>query len=232
MSAPWPIHTLVFDLDDTLYAERCFALSGFRAAGRWLEIEKGIPGLAAVAVRFFEQGLRRNIFDQALEAMSVPVDEALVTNLVGVFREHTPEISLLPDALDCLEWGALRYRMALVTDGYHRVQQRKVQALSLGKIIPVCIFTDAFGREHWKPSPKGFREVMHTFSGQASGFVYIADNPRKDFIAPRALGWRSIRVRRPGAEHFSYEPTPAEAADVEVGSLSEVLGLLSSVNPG
>ena len=26
---------LVFDLDDTLYPERQFALSGFQAAGRW-----------------------------------------------------------------------------------------------------------------------------------------------------------------------------------------------------
>ena len=232
MSEPWPIHTLVFDLDDTLYAERCFALSGFRAAGTWLEIEKGIPGLAAVASRFFEQGLRGNIFDRALDAMSVPADEALVTSLVGVFREHKPEISLLPDAVECLEWGAVRYRMALVTDGYHMVQKRKVQALSLGQLIPICIFTDAFGREHWKPSPKGFCEVMHKFPGPVSGFVYIADNPRKDFIAPRALGWRSIRVRRPGAEHFSYEPTPDEAADVEVGCLTEVLGLLGSVKLG
>ena len=35
---------LVFDLDDTLYPERQFALSGFTAAGRWAEAELGDRG--------------------------------------------------------------------------------------------------------------------------------------------------------------------------------------------
>ena len=35
---------LVFDLDDTLYPEREFALSGFRAAGRWAAAELGVEG--------------------------------------------------------------------------------------------------------------------------------------------------------------------------------------------
>jgi len=40
---------LVFDLDDTLYPERQFALSGFTAAGRWAEAELGI-GVSIVAM--------------------------------------------------------------------------------------------------------------------------------------------------------------------------------------
>jgi len=28
-------------------------------------------------------------------------------------------------------------------------------------------------------------------------FLYISDNPKKDFIAPAKLGWKSIRYKNP-----------------------------------
>jgi putative hydrolase of the HAD superfamily len=43
MAEPVPIHTLVFDLDDTLYPEKDFVLSGFDAVDRWLK-ERRVPG--------------------------------------------------------------------------------------------------------------------------------------------------------------------------------------------
>jgi putative hydrolase of the HAD superfamily len=45
---------LVFDLDDTLYPERQFALSGFAAAGRWAEAELGLGGLAEDMARLLD----------------------------------------------------------------------------------------------------------------------------------------------------------------------------------
>ena len=46
---------LVFDLDDTLYPERDFALSGFKAAERWASAELGLaPGLAREMTRLLD----------------------------------------------------------------------------------------------------------------------------------------------------------------------------------
>ncbi len=53
---------LVFDLDDTLYPEREFALSGFRAAGRWAAAELGIDGLAAEMTRLLDDGHLGKLF--------------------------------------------------------------------------------------------------------------------------------------------------------------------------
>ena len=59
---------LVFDLDDTLYPERQFALSGFDAAERWAAAELGISGLAAHMTALLDGGHLGELFRIALAA--------------------------------------------------------------------------------------------------------------------------------------------------------------------
>ena len=113
-----------------------------------------------------------------------------------------------------------------MTDGYADVQERKIEALGLAQRIGCRILTDVLGRSFWKPSAEGFHRVMAVLPGSAEGFVYVADNPRKDFIAPRALGWRTARIRRAGGEHERYVASAAESADCELGFLTELRNFL------
>ena len=63
MAEPAPVHTLVFDLDDTLYAERDFVISGFHAVDLWLRERRGVKGFAEAAGKIFAAGRRCRIFD-------------------------------------------------------------------------------------------------------------------------------------------------------------------------
>lgn len=225
MDSPWPIHTLVFDLDDTLFAESEFVRSGFRAAGAWLWQNKRRAGFADEAERLFAAGHRGRIFDEALARLGEPANLPLVQQLVEVYREHAPKLTLLPDAREVLGWAGSRFRLALISDGFLGVQERKLAALGIEGCFALAILTDGIGREFWKPSPEAFRRVALQLPGPAEGFVYIADNPRKDFIAPRALGWKTVRIRRQNGEHESYEPTASEAAHAEIKDLREIVAL-------
>lgn len=228
MTKPWIIHTIVLDLDDTLYAEREFVLSGFKAASRWLEVARGIEGLGATATELFESGVRGKIFDDALRRLGFEPSEELVSELVKAYRSHAPRLTLLPDANDGLKWMKPRFRLGLLTDGYHEVQQKKIDGLGIEALFDVCILTDRLGRHCWKPSTAGFLRIMQARTEPAHGYVYIADNPRKDFIGPKALGWRTIRIRRAGGEHSKYEPSLQEAAELEISSLFELPTCLTS----
>ena len=220
---------MVFDLDDTLFAERDFVRGGFEAAGRWLEAERGVRGFAAEAMTLLDQGVRGTIFDRVLAGFGLAPDAAIIAGLLQAYRAHRPVLTLCPDAADCLTWAFGRFRLALVTDGYRDVQARKIAALGLEERIGCRILTDALGREFWKPSPAGFKCVMEAFPGRSDGFIYVADNPRKDFIAPRALGWRTVRIRRAGGEHAAYCAATAEAAEGEVELLTELCAYLEAV---
>ena len=229
MTEPWPIHTIVFDLDDTLYPESDFVHSGFVAADAWLRREQGIEGFLERALRLFAAGQRGTIFNQALAELGAPEADALVRRLVAVYREHEPALTLEPAAEAVLAWAESRFELALITDGFAAVQARKIRALDLERRIACRIITDELGREFWKPHPAAFRKVMEVLPGPADGYVYVADNPRKDFVAPRRLGWRTLRLRRPGGEHAAYVAGEQEAAEREVASLAELPSCFRSI---
>lgn len=231
MSDPWRVHTVVFDLDDTLYPEREFVLSGFRAVDRWLREHHGVEGFDARAGALFTAGRRGKIFDEALALLPLQAPADLVPTLVEVYRAHRPELRLFPDADEMLSRVAeTPLHSALITDGYSAVQRGKIEALGLSARIGYCLVTDDLGgRQFWKPHQEAFRRVMATYPGPATGYLYVADNPRKDFIAPRQLGWKTLRIRRPGGEHADYEGNAEENAEREASTLGGLAELLRIV---
>jgi putative hydrolase of the HAD superfamily len=214
---------VTFDLDDTLYLERDFVRSGFAAVGAWLATERGVRGFEACAWRLFEAGRRGDIFDRALPRLGVAPDGALIRRLVRVYREHLPAIALEPAAADLLARLSGRCRLAVLTDGYHDTQRRKIAALALDTRCRPIVCTDQWGREHWKPDPRGFLHIQQALEAPPERCIYIGDNPAKDFRAPKALGWRTLRLRHPQGEHARAAPaSPLDDADVTVTSLAEV----------
>jgi putative hydrolase of the HAD superfamily len=214
---------LVFDLDDTLYLERDFVRSGFRAVDRWLASRDMVEGFFEVAWQLFEAGRRGDVFDCTLERLGMSLEAELIRRLVDVYRSHAPAIALDPEAAGLLARLHARGPLALLTDGYRATQERKVAALGLERYCSPIVYTDALGREHWKPSPRGFLSIQQRFGGQANRFVYIGDNPAKDFRAPNALGWLTIRLRHPRGEHARAEAQGAlDAAAHTITHLAEI----------
>lgn len=196
---------LVFDLDDTLYLEADFARSGFQAVSAWALAELGIAGFFDKAWALFEKAPRGDLFDETLRQLGVEVDPVVVQEMVAVYRSHAPEIQLLPDARRFLARRSDYAGFAIVSDGYHDTQQRKIEALGIASICDPIIKTDKWGREFWKPHARSFLTVQEHFQLSGAAFTYIGDNPEKDFIAPKTLGWHTVRIRREGGLHARKE---------------------------
>src|SRR5687767_11790302 len=114
---------VVFDIDDTLYLEREYVRSGFRAVGNWARARLGIPDFAERSWRLFELGVRGSIFDDVLTESGVKPEPSLVRVLVGVYRGHEPSIAMLPDAADTVSRLRGRVILATLTDGPLESQQ-------------------------------------------------------------------------------------------------------------
>jgi putative hydrolase of the HAD superfamily len=210
----------LFDLDDTLYPEREFVLSGYRAVGDYTIVRYGLD-IAPMLAERFEQGERGDLFTPVLHAAGMAVGEAQVQELVAVYRSHTPILQPFPDVRPFLhQLRAAGLRIGLVSDGWHAVQRRKWEALRLDAWFDAVIFTDSLaGRASWKPSPEGFRRCLTDLGVEPCDAVYVGDNPAKDFLAPRLLGMGTIRLCRPSTEHAAV-PALSVAHEAETSCVS------------
>lgn len=207
---------LVLDLDDTLFLERDYVRSGFAAAGAWVQARLGIPGFGERAWAAFEAGARRTVFDAVLQACGVRADAALVRQLVEVYRTHRPVLTLLPDARALLQEARARgLWLAGVTDGPAECQRAKAQALGLLDWLEPLLFTADWGAGYGKPHPRAFTTVQQGRGVRGRRCAYVADNPLKDFQAPHALGWHTVRVRREGGLHARLPSGPEVHHEVQ-----------------
>ena len=220
---------IVFDLDDTLYAERDYVFSGFRAVAVWGERCLGFPSdqIYAELVERFEHGSRRNTFDDWLASRGLPPDE-YVDKMVQVYRRHEPVLPPFPGVTGLLDRLVGRCRLGLVSDGWLAVQRRKLTALGLERYFGAVVFSDEWGRAAWKPSPRPFEIAMERLAARPAQSVYVADNPQKDFLGARRAGMFAIRLRRPEGLYRDYEPVSADhAPHYETGDLVELEHVLS-----
>jgi len=222
---------LVFDLDDTLYKESEFFKSGIKAVARYLRDQCDLIEERSfnLMLKQLEAG-RNKIFDRALDEYGI-YSKTLVRKCLAVYRAHQPTIKLHRVAIDCLERFA-RYPKYIVTDGNKFVQKNKISVLGLKTKVKRVFMTHCFGVKNAKPSPYCFNLICAAERVPPNEVVYVGDNPAKDFVGIKPLGFRTIRILQ--GNHRDIKLAPAYEADYTIGSLDEmteemIVGVLRNV---
>ena len=224
------IQAVIFDLDDTLYDEIEYCRSGFAAAARFLADLPGTPSARRIFEAFWAQfgkGNRTRTFNAALEEISLASDPGLVRKLIEVYRNHPPHITLPADSRRVLRTLGAKYILGLLSDGFLPAQQLKVRALRIEEYFKYILYTERLGREFWKPSPVGFEKLIAAFKTKPCNMAYVADNEKKDFIAPNRLGIATVRIIRPARIHKELADEPAARARYRIRRISRLPGLLA-----
>ena len=168
----------VFDLDDTLYSERDFEKSGIEFVYHNLNIKH-------ISLEKILNN-RNNWIEQMNNGSNNQITLQIVLDM---YRNHLPTIQLYSDAKVFLEkLFSQGIEMSLITDGRSITQRNKLRALGIDSFFKNIVISEEVNSE--KPSEYNFRMVMH--NKIAENYIYIADNPKKDFITPNKLGWTSI----------------------------------------
>ena len=226
------IRGVVFDLDDTLYLERDYVRSGFSFIAELLTKDASISKEEVFGCLwgFFLQGEKGNIFDQCLERYPILREQFTIDELVTSYRGHRPLINLFPEIKDWLGQNQGRFYLGIISDGPLESQQAKVDSLGVKEIIPRIILTDTWGKEFWKPNPRSFQLLSDQWGLKGDELLYIGDNPAKDFIAPKKMGWKTIRLSMAGQLHYGRKPlTAAAAPEQEINSLEALIENLNGI---
>lgn len=230
------IRAIVFDLDDTLFPEREYAWSGFRAvAGAFANDLGDVSETVADLQRLFDSEKRPRVFDALLTERFGEVDQNLLLKMIDIYRRHPPVITPYPDVEAALTRLGGRFKLGLITDGRSYTQWAKIDALRLRPRFDHIIVTSdlrparAEGEKvsaEWdmfaKPNPRAFHVMTSALNVGHTACMYVADNPGKDFVAPNALGWLTVRVERPGGVYFDKSSADGGQPMHTIKSLDEL----------
>ena len=223
---------LVLDLDDTLYPERRFALSGYAAVARWLHATQGTPADTVFAglVRALRTGRRATAFQDVCR--SVQLDGALLPEMLRVYRHHEPRLRLSDSTLQMLVQARRSWRVGLLTNGLPGIQARKIAALRLESLIDVIVLAEEHGTGVGKPDPAAFEVVLERLGVEPGAAVFAGDDPVRDVAGARNVGMKTIRVRRVGVRVGTAVPEGEAEADAVVTAAREIPAAAESLLSG
>ena len=185
------LKAVVFDLDDTLYGEKEYIRSGYRAVAKVIpQVENAERKLW----RFFLE--KKPAIDEVLSMEGIYTEEIRQRCLVA-YRLHEPDIHLYDGVMEILiKLRSNGYKLGIITDGRSEGQRAKIQVLGLGKYMDHIIVTDELGGvKYRKPNEAAFIQMADKLNVAFTQMCYIGDNINKDFIAPLKLGMRAVWFR-------------------------------------
>lgn len=181
------IKGVIFDLDDTLYSEKEYVRSGYKAVSDYLG-----GGYEDRLWSFFEAG--KPAIDELLRETGREDEK---TEVLKVYRSHKPSIHPYPGVVEMVEvLKAKGIKAGIITDGRPEGQRNKLEALGLD-VDDVIITDELGGTQFRKPCDIAFRIMATRWRLNPADVVYVGDNPAKDFQAPQQLGMRSVYFNNP-----------------------------------
>jgi carbamoyl-phosphate synthase large subunit len=225
------LQAILFDLDNTLYPEEEFVISGFQAVANCLAARQNLDAqtLLKRMLHILHMQGREGVFNTLLTELNLDSNTWLRTLLL-VYRSHQPAINLFPGVADAL--GTLKnrgVRLGLITDGTASVQRRKIASLDLERHMDVIVCTDELGAGCAKPSTVPFEVALNLLGVAPNRAAYIADDIEKDFAGPNRLRIKSVQVRSAGLVGVPRKQAPDDPEflpQIPARSLSEALKIL------
>lgn len=176
---------LVLDLDDTLYLEKDYFLSGVDSVSKEIKklYKKNIKRILLAAKKN-----NKDIWREACISLDLPI--SCKESFIWMYRLHEPKIKLNSKILKFLREKQKNLRkIVILTDGRSIAQRKKIINLGLEN-LPSYISEEYNSK---KPALLRFKLIMKKYKN--CEYIYVGDNSSKDFIAPNKLGWVTIGIK-------------------------------------
>ncbi len=109
----------------------------------------------------------------------------------------------------------LAMKKYLVTSGYRKFQQSKIDRLGIAVLFDEIIIDALDEQEKRKGKKKIFEEILSTNGWNAHEVLVVGDNPQSELGAAKEIGITTVQTLRPGIEKW-------EGADHHIHSLREL----------
>lgn len=220
---------IFFDLDHTLWDFTTNSRATLAELHADLNLEaEGIPDAQQLIAAYeevnlevwgqYEQGhipkevMRVLRFRTTLQRFGVTLRK-LPETMSHEYLERSPQRTVLfPGVKELLQDLSARYRLHIITNGFHEVQQVKIKSSGIDMFFQELISSERAGAS--KPSPTIFAHALKRSGAQASNSLMVGDNVISDMLGARQAGMDQA--------HFTAETAPDLLATYRVQHMDEL----------
>ncbi len=167
--------------------------------------------------RITKDELRYLRLRKTFDKLQVDITDALIHLLAERYIEELTSFShLLPDAREALDYLHPRYRLHIITNGFHEVQDRKLRNSGIHTYFTQVINSEMAGVK--KPDPYIFRLALERAGTTPEKSLMIGDNLEADILGARAVGLHTL--------HLNLHNEPAPGLGAAITGLREIKSYL------
>jgi putative hydrolase of the HAD superfamily len=176
--------SVAFDLDDTIFYEKDYVISGFNQIDKHIENNFGYKNSFYKLCRYFENRVSNPIRSICKE-LSIDIED----ELVKIMRESSPKIKTRPGIKSLMkQLKLIGFEMGIITNGRSETQRLKIKALGIEEFIDILLISDEIGLK--KPNLDVFKKYKS--QSKKNKFLFIGNNPTLDIYPANAAGWKTI----------------------------------------
>ena len=182
-------YCLCIDLDDTLYNEVDYVLSGYKAIMMHLKKNKKIKIAKLPNKKEILANKKKHI---QIFLNKNKVNYSSVKFLINILREHKPSIKIPKKNITKLALLKKNFKnLILITNGRSTTQRNKINSLNIKKYFNKILISDEIGIK--KPNKKIYTKIFQEYPNAKR--VFIGDNLKIDLLTPIALNDKTIIIK-------------------------------------
>jgi FMN phosphatase YigB (HAD superfamily) len=204
---------IVFDLDNTLFDTRSLPKSLTEPI--YQALRESNCGEDAVPTDVLEQAFDESwsiAFPLVVEKHGLPQRMLQLWHDAHRLLQFPEPLQPFPDVIEAIpRLSGLKY---LLTSGYRRVQNAKIDALGIRSLFDMIII-DAVDDDIHRGKEAILRELLQIQSWCPGDLLIVGDSSVSELLAGRRLGIPTVQILRPGV-------IPSDLADRQIHSLFEL----------
>ncbi|WP_055442893.1 YjjG family noncanonical pyrimidine nucleotidase [Lacinutrix himadriensis] len=160
-----------------------------------------------------KESLRFARLNDTFQAVNISVEKELILQLSEDYITHLSSFNhLFEGTIDLLEYLEPKYNLHIITNGFHQVQNEKLENANISNYFKTVTNSEMVGVK--KPNPIIFNHALDLAKTTKSQSIMIGDNYEADIIGALNFGIDAIC--------FNYHNFPLDAKIKKVDSLLEL----------
>ncbi len=152
-----------------------------------------------------KEHLNRERFSHPLKMVGINDNELPKMFSELFFKEVALKDKLMPDTIAALEYLYKKYDLYILSNGFHGLQQQKMESSGLCKYFKDIILSEDAGVH--KPHKDIFEYALTKTNSQAESSIMIGDSWENDIVGARNAGWAQGFYNITSKIEFPFQPT-------------------------